>query len=572
MISKLKNAFGGAKLGALPGLPPALRNNLTPLLVLAIVITAAVMMFMWQDQANYKPVFGAREKVAASDMMTVLEAEHIPYRIHPDSGQVMVPSNELGKVRMLLAAKGVTAQLPAGLELMDKNDPLGVSQFVQDVRFRRGLEGELAQSILTLDAIASARVHLAIAKTNSFVAGASDQSSASVVIATKPGRTLGNEQIAAIVNMVSGSVASLSPSRVSLVDQNGNYLSSRVDLTEGFDGAAQGDAAALRVSNEVRANVNELLGPVLGMNNFKVSVTADIDNDKIEETQEKYGEAPKVTSEAMREELEKSRLAMGVPGTLSNRPPEPAAPAAPAAPGADGAPALEKAADNANSRKNATTRQYAYDRAITQIKRSRGRLRKLSVAVVLNNASAANAKAGFTPAELANIDKILRGGLGIDPARGDVLAVSSLSFPAAAPVEPWYQERDTIVDATRYGLWILGALLGYLLLARPMLRTITARMTPALPAPGAAGAGAAAALPNAAAAPALANAPAAAVAVPAGSGVAAVVPLLENYDLPPAGSAVDVMVDHLKVLAGKEQERVAEVVKQIGRASCRERV
>jgi flagellar M-ring protein FliF len=563
VISKLKNAFGGAKLGALPGLPPALRNNLTPLLVLAIVITAAVMMFMWQDQANYKPVFGAREKVAASDMMTVLEAEHIPYRIHPDSGQVMVPSNELGKVRMLLAAKGVTAQLPAGLELMDKNDPLGVSQFVQDVRFRRGLEGELAQSILSLDAIASARVHLAIAKTNSFVAGASDQSSASVVIATKPGKTLGNEQIAAIVNMVSGSVASLNPARVSLVDQNGNYLSSRVDLSEGFDGAAQGDAAALRVSNEVRANVNELLGPVLGLNNYKVSVTADIDNDKIEETQEKYGEAPKVTSEAMREELEKSRLAMGVPGTLSNRPPE-QAPAAPAAPAADGAPAADKAADNANSRKNATTRQYAYDRAITQIKRSRGRLRKLSVAVVLNNASAANAKAGYTPAELANIEKILRGGLGIDQARGDVLAVSSLSFPAAAPVEPWYQERDTIVDATRYGLMILGALLAYLLLARPLLRTITARMAPALPAPGAAGAAAAlpggsaaAALPGAA--PALANA---AVAAPAGSGVAAVVPLLENYDLPPAGSAVDVMVDHLKVLAGKEPERVAEVVKQ----------
>ncbi|MGX4643502.1 flagellar basal-body MS-ring/collar protein FliF [Massilia sp. SYSU DXS3249] len=565
MISKLKNAFTGAGTGALPGLPPLLRNNLTPLLVLAVVITAAVMMFMWQDQANYKPVFGAREKVAASDMMGVLEAEQIPYRVHPDSGQVMVPAGELGKVRMLLAAKGVTAQLPAGLELMDKSDPLGVSQFVQDVRFRRGLEGELAQSILTLDAIASARVHLAIAKTNSFVAGASDQSSASVVIATKPGRTLGNEQIAAIVNMVSGSVASLSPARVSLVDQAGNYLSSRVDLSEGFDGATQGDAAAQRVSNEVRANVAELLGPVLGANNFKVSVTADIDNDKIEETQEKYGEAPKVTSEAMREELEKNRLALGVPGTLSNRPPVPADPAAPAPADAAGAAAAAAAAekDNSNSRKNATTRQYAYDRAITQIKRSRGRLRKLSVAVVLNNASAANAKTGFTPAELANIDKILRGGLGIDQERGDVLAVSSLSFPAAAPVEPWWQERDTVVDATGYGLWIVGALLGYLLLARPLLRTVTQRLAPALPAPAGAAAGAAIALPNNAvaesAAPALAGT---AAMLPAGAGAAAVVPLLENYDLPPAGSAVDVMVDHLKVLAGKEPERVAEVVKQ----------
>jgi flagellar M-ring protein FliF len=259
--------------------------------------------------------------------------------------------------------------------------------------------------------------------------------------------------------------------------------------------------------------------------------------------------------------MEKSRLAMGVPGTLSNRPPVPADPAAAAAPGA---PADAEKADNNNSRKNATTRQYAYDRAITQIKRSRGRLRKLSVAVVLNNASAANAKAGYTPAELANIEKILTGGLGINAARGDVLAVSSLNFPAPAPVEPWWQERDTIVDASGYALWIVGALLAYLLLARPMLRTVTARMAPALPAPAAGpGAGAAAALPNAAAGSAPAFAAASAAALPgAGGGVAAVVPLLENYDLPPAGSAVDVMVDHLKVLAGKEPERVAEVVKQ----------
>ncbi|KAK0330306.1 Flif1p, partial [Friedmanniomyces endolithicus] len=159
--------------------------------------------------------------------MSVLEAEQIPYRVHPESGQVMVPAAALGKVRMLLAAKGVTAQLPAGLELMDRNDPLGVSQFVQDVRFRRGLEGELAQSILTMDAIASARVHLAIAKTSSFVTATTDGNSASVVVSVKPGRALSNEQVAAIVNLVSGSVPGLKPQRVSLVDQAGNFLSSR---------------------------------------------------------------------------------------------------------------------------------------------------------------------------------------------------------------------------------------------------------------------------------------------------------------------------------------------------------
>jgi flagellar M-ring protein FliF len=472
----------------------------------------------------------------------------------------------------------VTAQLPAGLELMDKNDPLGVSQFVQDVRFRRGLEGELAQSILTLDAIASARVHLAIAKSSSFVASDGDKSSASVVIAVKPGHNLSNEQIAAIVNLVAGSVAGLAPSRVSLVDQGGNYLSSRVDLTDGFDGAAQGDAAAKRYQDDVRANVAGLLGPVLGADNFKVSVTADVDNDKIEETQEKYGADPKVTSEAMREEMEKSRMALGVPGTLSNRPPVASNPPADpnAAASANGAAAPNVQPDDGSARKNATTRQYAYDRAITQIKRSRGRLKKLSVAVVLNNAKSATPKTGWSPAEIANIDKILRGGLGIDTTRGDVLTVSSLNFPAPIPVEPWYQERDNIVDMAGYAMYAIGALLGWLLILRPLMRMLNKRVAPqtaAVPNLATVQAGAGNALPGTHSAGALpapgasaaAHAPAGALPAPEMASTGGTLPvqaLLEEYDLPPAGSAVDVMVDHLKVLAGKEPERVAEVVKQ----------
>jgi flagellar M-ring protein FliF len=434
---------------------------------------------------------------------------------------------------------------------MDKNDPLGVSQFVQDVRFRRGLEGELAQSILSLDAIASARVHLSIARSTSFIASDGEKSSASVVVAVKPGRTLSNEQIAAVINMVAGSVSTLAPERVSLVDQSGNYLSSRIDLTEGFDGASQGDANAKRITDGVRANVNELLGPVLGAANFKLSVTADIDNDKVEETSEKYGEAPKVTSEAMREEMEKSRMALGIPGSLSNRPP---AVADPAVPGAE-----PKPADDGSARKNATTRQYAYDRNITQIKRSRGRLKKLSVAVVLNNASAPG-KGGWTAAELASFDNILRSGLGIDAARGDVLAVSALAFPKpVAPVQ-WWEERDNIVDMSSWAAWLLAAILGYFLLARPLLRLLTSRFAaPAAKADAAALAAPSGGPAGALAAPAMADDAAVAPALPSPMPV---VPLLENYDLPPSGSAVDVMVDHLKVLAGKEPERVAEVVKQ----------
>jgi flagellar M-ring protein FliF len=287
----------------MPAMPPAAEKP-DPLLVLAIGITARCMMFLWKDQAGYKPVFGAREKVAPADMMNVLDAEKIPYRVHPDSGQVLVPDDELGKVRMLLASKGVTAQLPAGLELMDKNDPLGVSQFVQDVRFRRGLEGELAQhpdhgrDRLGARAPVDRQIELLRRGRRRQVLGLGGGRG-------QAGPHAGAEQIAAIVNLVSGSVASLAPARVSLVDQAGNYLSSRVDLTDGFDGGRQGDDRRQALPGRSARQRQRAARPVLGATTSSISVTADVDNDKVEETQEKYGEAPKVTSEAMREETGK---------------------------------------------------------------------------------------------------------------------------------------------------------------------------------------------------------------------------------------------------------------------------
>ncbi|MET0518980.1 MAG: flagellar basal-body MS-ring/collar protein FliF [Burkholderiaceae bacterium] len=553
-----------------PALPAGLSRSLAPMLTLAVAGTALALMLMWRDQAGYKPVFGQREHVASGEMIAVLDAEHIPYRLHPETGQVLVPDAQLGRVRMLLAAKGVTAKLPAGLELMDRNDPLGVSQFVQDVRFRRGLEGELAQSMMTLDAVQSARVHLSIAKSSSFVLSDGQKSSASVVLALHPGRTLSNEQIAAVINLVSGSVASLEPQRVSLVDQAGNLLSARVDLSEGFD-ANQGNEAAKRFQDEARHNVRDLLAPVLGEGNYRVSVTAEVDNDRVQETREQYGDAPKLTNEAMREEQDRERIALGIPGSLSNRPVN--APAAAPDPAASGAAADAGNGNASTAHKNASTRQYAYDRNITQIKRSRGRLARLSVAVVLNNAAAPGGAKTWTPDDLSRVEKLLVGGLGVNTERGDKLAISTLNFPTPVAPEPWYEQRDNLVDV---GGWIgygLAALFGYLLLLRPLLRLAQQRLAPSrvtalTPLEGGLGEAGRAeprelASPGA---PGLTALPAgegavAAAASGAGAGMA-VVPLLENYELPPPGSPVDVLVDHLKVLAAKEPERVAEVVKQ----------
>ncbi|WP_206995973.1 flagellar basal-body MS-ring/collar protein FliF [Trinickia mobilis] len=530
---------------------PAAMTKIMPIVVLAIGITALSTVYLRYDEGRYKPVFGAHEQVPVTDMVATLDGAHIAYRIHPDSGQILVPDAELGKVRMLLAAKGVVAKLPAGLELVDQNDPLGTSQFVQDVRFRRGLEGELAQSIATLDPVQAARVHLAIGKSTSFVVSDADKSSASVVLTLKAGRTLTNEQIAAIVNLVAHSVANLDPANVTVVDQAGDYLSSRVDSSDSYDATHD---ASQRYRDEALRNVRDLLAPTVGAGNFKASVTAEVNNDKVEETREQYGETPKLTNEATREERSDNRPALGVPGSLSNRP-VPVPPASGAA---------SAAAADSGSVRAASTRQYQYDREIVQIKRSRGRLQKLSVAVVMNNAASPAAGKPWTPEQLKGIDTLLRNGLGIDSARGDQLAVTALDFPApaAAADAPWWQDRDTLFDLGRYAAYAFGCLFAFLLIVRPLLRIAQqwAKHRYGVPAAEAATA-TATALTGGSQAGHADDGDAAKAALEAAT-QGSMVPLLAAYELPPAGSSVDVMVEHLRSLSEKEPERVAEVVKQ----------
>ncbi|MDB5999542.1 MAG: flagellar MS-ring protein, partial [Rhizobacter sp.] len=248
--------------------------------------------------------------------------------------------------------------------------------------------------------------------------------------------------------------------------------------------------------------------------------------------------------------------------------------------------AASSPAEASTAQKNATTRQYAYDRTITQIKRSRGRLARLSVAVALNNHAAPGGKGTWTPAEITGVENMLRSGLGINAERGDKLSVSAFSFPVPPPVEPWWQQRDNVIDIGSGVLWTIGSLFGFLLIVRPVLRLMQQQFSRApststelamLPA-GAAAAGTGSVTPltevtqiDAAGNPTSAKASASGSPSLALPGVDTaptdvspmpVIPLLENYDLPPPGSPVDVLVDHLKVLAAKEPERVAEVVKQ----------
>lgn len=537
MLARLKTAVTGWLPSNLPLRLPSSTTltRLLPLVMFAIALTALATLYMRYDQANYKPLFGAREPVQFDDVVSVLDADGIGYRIHPDTGQVLVSNGDLARARMILAARGVTAKPAPGLDQVDRDDPLGTSQFVQDVRFRRGLEAELAQSIATLDPVERARVHLSIAKSSSFVMMDGEKSAASVVLTLKPGRRLSKEQIAAVINLVAGSVPNLAPAQVAIVDQHGAFLSARVDL----DGDLFGDDAAARIRDEVARNVHSLLAPSLGSGSFRVSVTAVVNNDRVEETREQYGTEPKVLNEATRDEQNRDRVALGVPGSLSNRPVD--------------VPAASGAAADGGTRRNATTRQFAYDRSIRQIKRGRGQLEKLSVAVVLDNAASPTKGKPWSADQLGRIDGILRGGLGIDAARGDQLIVSSLDFAKAPPEQPWWQRADTLEQGGWYLTYGLAALFGYLVIARPLLRMMQQWVQHTYGGP----AGATATPPP----PHDEHA-----AVPGqgseGAGPGRGMPLLGDIELPPAGSGLEVLIDYLHTLSEKEPERVAEVVKQ----------
>ncbi|MCP8462739.1 flagellar M-ring protein FliF [Pseudomonas sp. ZM23] len=538
------------------------RMGLLAIALGAALLAAAVVFYLWRDQGAYRPLYGAGEAYPAADVMQVLDAEAFDYRLHPQSGQVLVREEDLARARMLLAAKGVKVSLPAGYELFDKEEPLGTSHFLQDVRLKRSLEGELARTIMGLKGIEQARVHVAREDSNSFVVGRRDPAKASVLLQLAPGQRLGPEQVGAIVNLVAGSVPQLKPEDVSVVDQNGVLLSRGIT---GAGGPTQNWQAVDEYQRKAVSNVEEVLAPVLGLGNYRISVAADIDFSQKEETFQGYGESPRLRSESLRNETTLDQLALGVPGSLSNRPPEPppqqqgqANQQNPAQPGNGKVANTDNKA--ATSTRNETTRQNDFDQTVTHIKYPAFALRQQSVAVVINAATAP--EGGWTDKARADLEAMVKSAVGFNSQRGDLITVSVFPF-AATPVEEstsrWW-ESSALQSLVRYTVLGLVALLFLLFGVRPAVRSLTQRAQPAT----------AAALPH--------NANEYPLAVDAerrlalgsesvgGLNVLGELNPLSEIRLPAPGSGLEHQIEHLQMLAKNDPERVSEVIKHwIGR-------
>ncbi|EGL0895555.1 flagellar M-ring protein FliF [Escherichia coli] len=441
---------------------------------LAVAATAIIVSVLWTGNRGYVSLYGRQENLPVSQIVTVLDGEKLTYRIDPQSGQILVPEDALSKTRMTLAAKGVQAILPSGYELMDKDEVLGSSQFVQNVRYKRSLEGELAQSIMSLDAVESARVHLALNEESSFVVSDEPQNSASVVVRLHYGAKLNMDQVNAIVHLVSGSIPGLQASKVSVVDQAGNLLTDGIGAGEAVSAATRKRDQILKdIQDKTRASVANVLDSLVGTGNYRVSVMPDLDLSTIDETQEHYGDAPKINREESVLDSDTNQVAMGVPGSLSNRPP--------IAANQMSNGTEENRSPEALSKHSESKRDYSYDRSVQHIQHPDFAVKRLNVAVVLNQN--APALKNWKPEQTTQLTALLNNAAGIDAQRGDNLTLSLLNFvPQVAPVEPviplW--KDDSVLAWVRLIGCGLLALLLLLFVVRPVMKRLTAVRAPVI--------------------------------------------------------------------------------------------
>ena len=436
------------------------RSQLMLIVVLAGSLAMGIVSFLWSQNADYQPLYGSHELYDVSSVTGVLKQENIKFRIHPQSGQVMVDSSRISDARIKLAAAGITQEQPEGLEDLGEEQSLGTSQFMENIRYRQGQAGELARTIISLKSVRNARVHLAIPKKSSFVRK-TEKPTASVFVELLPGHRLDRSQVEAIVNMIASSVTGLPRENISVIDQKGNLLSRDLTTDDGGFGMAN---KQLEYTRKVEANytsrISNLLEPIVGLDNYRVQVTADVDFNRIEQTSEEYDPSNRrvIRSEYGRETGNSGNAIKGVPGALSNAPP---------------ATNNDQAGNDATQGQGQKeyTRNYELDRVIKKVTQQQGRVKRLSIAVILNNATF---EEGAAP-DTEQLKLLVQDAVGFDSERQDKISIHSTGFVKPVveeiPEIPWWQQPLMIT----YLRYIIGGLLSLaviIFLLRPLVKRV----------------------------------------------------------------------------------------------------
>ncbi len=460
----------------------------------AAAVAAAIWLVLWSQGQNYTVLYGHLSERESGQVMDALTAAGIEFKLNP-SGAVSVPESKVQEARIRLASQGLPQSDAMGIEMIQKDSALGSSSMMESARYQSVLETELARTIVKVQGVQTARVHLALPKPTVFLRDAR-KATASVMLQLYPGRRLEPGQVAAIVHLVASSVPELAASDVTLVDQAGTLLNSPDENAE--QAASTRQFAYTRTLEEsYQQRILELLEPMIGAGRVRATVTADMDFTVTEQTRENYDPAKTaVRSEQTSNEQRRGGDGVeGIPGALSNQPPgtsgapnipgaaTPGNPApATADAGAAGATQATAAGSGPSSSAQRSTRNFEVDRTLSYVKQPVGVLKRLNVGVVLDDWQKVDADGKVTTSPMSEEDikrfsQLVRESIGIKEDRGDQLNVLNQTFKSNAPLAPvdgpplW--ETPWVTQLAKQLLGAALVLVVAFLVLRPLMKSLT---------------------------------------------------------------------------------------------------
>ncbi len=452
----------------------------------AAAVAAAVWLVLWSQGQNYTVLYGQLSERESGQVMDALTAAGIEYRLSP-SGAVSVPEAKVQEARIRLASQGLPQSDAMGIEMIQKDSPLGTSSMMETARYQSVLETELARTIMKVQGVQGARVHLALPKPSVFLQDA-HKATASVMLQLYPGRRLEPGQVAAIVHLVASSVPELGPSDVTLVDQAGSLLNSPDDNSEAAVSTRQLEYTH-KLEESYKRRIVELLEPMVGAGRVRATVTADLDFTVTEETHENYDpQKTAVRSEQTSNETRKGGDgAEGIPGALSNQPPGTSgAPVIPGASPTPGSPPGQNqtaaASTGPSSSAQKSTRNFEVDRTLAYVKQPTGTLKRLSVGVVLDDWQKVGedgkvSTQPMTDADLKRFTQLVRESIGLKDDRGDQLNIMNQAFRGNTPAGsvdslPLWQ-APWVSQVAKQAVGAALVLLVAFLILRPLMKSLT---------------------------------------------------------------------------------------------------
>ncbi|WP_416885074.1 flagellar basal-body MS-ring/collar protein FliF [Marinospirillum sp.] len=443
----------------------------------AASIALGFAVVLWSQSDSYRPLMSSLSEVDSPAIVEILERNRIRYRIDPSSGALLVREQDIHLARMQVAGADIHQPNTVGYELLETSQGLGTSQFMENARYLRSIEGELARTISSLDTVRQARVHLAVPRQSVFLRD-QRRPSASVFLNLTPGRAMDSTQANAIMRLVAASVPSMLPADVTIVDQRGNLLSQREENPADQAMTRQLEHTRI-VEQRLNDRIRQLLDPVAGAGRFQTAVSVDVDFTQIEQSSEQFNpDMPAIRSEqTVNEERVGDFGPMGIPGALSNQPPQDGfAPEQAVGAGGEG--------NTPTNRRAQATRNFELDRTLSYSRTDSGRIARLTVAVVLDDLIQRNPETGRTERipwnenELERINALVRNAVGFSAVRGDSVSVINSPFVESTLDElpelpfweqPWFWDLAKQVLA---GLFVLILIFGVL---RPILRNLATK-------------------------------------------------------------------------------------------------